>query len=277
MIHLNIKRIGICFNPFKEEFLDSFDEIKGSIEKMGFEIVFSCDITTESSGCFNSEKIDLLIAFGGDGTVLKAFHSVNFKVPVMGINFGKLGFLTHYHPEDIEQSLLEIKKGDFKFVDIPIYEVYHNTERFMGINDIVVSKIGTKILDISLKIDGYELGRIPADGIVVCTSLGSTAYNLSNGGSILSPKCGKVFEISFLAPHVMTARPIVVDGSEEITITTHQKDSKAHLVIDGIEIDFMNTDDTVKVSYSSKTAKLLTSNKKNFYELLKQKIGWGKR
>lgn len=274
---MNIKKIGICFNPFKEEFIDSFDEIKSSIEDLGFEIVFSCDITTKPTGCFDNRKIDLLIAFGGDGTVLKAFHSVNFEVPVMGVNFGKLGFLTHYHPEDLEQSLLKIKNGDFKFIDFPIYEVYYKSRKFMGINDVVVSKVGTKILDISLKIDGYELGRIPADGIVICTQLGSTAYNLSNGGSILSPKCDKVFEVSFLAPHVMTARPIVVAGNEEITITTRQKDSKAHLVIDGTEIDFLNTDDAIKIIYSSKTAKLLTSNEKNFYELLKQKIGWGRR
>lgn len=277
-IKLKIKRIGICFNPYKEEFIGSFDKIRNLIENSGFEIVFSCDTTVISDNCSRKDDIDLLLAFGGDGTILKAFHLVDFNVPVVGINFGKLGFLTHYHPEDIEGLLFEINKGNYEFIDFPIYEVRNenNDEKFFGINDVVISKANLKILDISLRVGTYELGRIPADGIVISTQLGSTAYNLSNGGAIISFECGKVFEVSFIAPHIMTARPIVLND-EEIKVSTHQKGANSYLIIDGVKSKLLFPEEMVSIKYSSKTAKLLSINKKNFFELLVQKIGWGKR
>jgi len=276
VIQLKIERIGICFNPFKKELMERLNEIKNIIKSLGFEIIFT---TALNKNCFKNKKneIDLLVAFGGDGTVLKAFHSVDFNIPVLGINFGKLGFLTHYHPEDIMDVFTRIKEGNYKTLDLPVFIVYiNNEEKFLGINDIVISKSDMKILEISLKIDSYELKKIPADGIVVSTQLGSTAYNLSNGGAIISPKC-KAFEISFISPHVMTARPIVIGENEKIEISICQKDSSSYLAIDGIKSKILTFDEIVSIVYSEKSAKLLSVDGKNFYELLMEKIGWGRR
>ena len=273
-----INRIGICFNPFKSEYMKIADYTRKIIEDMGFEIAFSYDITISSNECFK-EKIDLLIAFGGDGTVLKAFHSVNFEKPILGINFGRLGFLTYYHPKDLKMVLSKIKEGNYNFVEFPIFEVYDESGnwKFCGINDIVIAKNDTKILDVSLKVDSCDLGEIPADGLVISSQLGSTAYNLSNGGAVISSKLKKVFEISFISPHVMTARPIVISSDEVAEVSINREENSAFLAVDGMKKTKLSPNEVIKIRYTEKNAKLLSVDEKKFYKLLIEKIGWGKR
>ena len=183
-------------------------------------------------------QADFVISMGGDGTFLKAASRVREKmIPILGVNMGRLGFLADVSPGDIERCVEAIYQDDFSIENRALIKVETDGEPLEGydcaLNDVAILKRDTaSMISIHASINGDHLTTYQADGLVVSTPTGSTAYSLSNGGPIIVPGT-KVFSMTAVAPHSMNIRPIVLSDSSEITLTVESRSHNFLIAIDG--------------------------------------------
>jgi NAD+ kinase len=179
------------------------------------------------------ESPQLVVVLGGDGTMLRAFHEYLGKVPVLGINFGRFGFLASIQPEGLEDGLRRVFAGDYVVLELPTLDYEHPGGRSVAVNDVVVAgrELG-RLVEIEWAIGGEPLGMVPCDAIIAATPSGSTAYNLSNNGPVLMSGIDAL-AVSFVAPHSLTARPLVVPRGRDIAITNRTTEEPLALVADG--------------------------------------------
>jgi NAD+ kinase len=176
----------------------------------------------------------LAIALGGDGTILRALaHLLGSGVPVLGVNFGRVGFLASIPPERLEQDLERVFTGEYSIAELPTLELKLNGDRYVAVNDVVVtsSTLG-RMVELAWSIDGEDVGTVPCDGMICATPSGSTAYNLSNGGPVLVRGLDAM-AITFIAPHSLHARPLVVARGQRLTIRNATADVGCAVLVDG--------------------------------------------
>lgn len=256
-----MKRYAICYN---QGILHSI-EIKDKLAK----ILLNKSIMAESLNidCLK-EGFDFVFVIGGDGTILKAarFYA-KYKTPIFGINLGRLGFLSQSSKEDIVKSVDEILNGKYVVED----RMMLKSGKFTALNDFVIKGCDTgRTSRFSLKINDKFVCDYLADGIIVSTPTGSTAYGLSAGGPVLAPSL-KAFVIVPICPHTLTARPLVIPDCEKITVCIDCRE-KYVLSADGQEFYEFNSEmEIVKSEYSAKLA-LLEDSK--FYSILRSKLHW---
>lgn len=183
-------------------------------------------------------EADFVISMGGDGTFLKSAHYVGDKcIPVMGINMGRLGFLADVGPDEVEQAINALYVGDYDMEHHAVIEVIADGETLgicpRALNDIAVLKRdNASMISIHTSIDGEYVVTYQADGLIVSTPTGSTAYNLSNGGPIIVPQAGNLC-LTAVAPHSLNIRPIVIRDSSEITLTVESRSHHFLIAVDG--------------------------------------------
>ena len=214
------------------------------------------------------EGFDFVFVIGGDGTILKtARFYAKYKTPIFGINLGRLGFLSQSSKEDIEKSVNEILNGRFVVED----RIMLQSGNYTALNDFVIKCCDTgRTSRFSLKINNKYVCDYLADGIIISTPTGSTAYGLSAGGPVLTPSL-KAFVIVPICPHTLTARPIVVPDCEKITVCTDVK-NKYVLSADGQE--FYEFDSEINIVKSRYSAKLALLEGAEFYSVLTDKLHW---
>jgi NAD+ kinase len=179
-------------------------------------------------------EADLVVALGGDGPILRTLgRLLGSKVPVLGVNFGRVGFLASTRPEDLERDLERVFAGEYVVVELPTIEVRLDGEKHVAVNDVVVtsSTLG-RMVELAWAIGGEDLGTVPCDGMICSTPSGSTAYNLSNGGPVLVRGLDAM-AVTFIAPHSLHARPLVVPRGAEVTVQNATADVPAALLVDG--------------------------------------------
>jgi len=182
----------------------------------------------------DDDSADLAIVLGGDGTMLRALQRCLGKgIPVVGVNFGSMGFLTTIPADDLENGLKRVFAGEYEVVELPTLEAELWGERYVAVNDVVVasSVIGRMAL-LAWAIGGEELGVLPCDGVICSTPTGSTGYNLSNGGPVLVWGMDAM-TVTFIAPHALDARPLVIPRSRELTIENRTEDLPMVVLADG--------------------------------------------
>jgi NAD+ kinase len=222
---------------------------------------------------------DLVLSVGGDGTFLETMLKVkNLGIPVAGINTGRLGFLANISEEEINQSLDLLYKADYEIIKRSLLEISNPADLFNGspavaLNEITIQKADLSMITISVYVDDTYLNTYWADGLIVSTATGSTAYNLSVGGPILSPEDESII-ISPISPHNLTIRPIVISGK-----------SKLRMVVEGRSIEFLATCDfrSKRVTYGQDIHIVQASDKlktvmlkgRDFYSTLRNKLMWG--
>jgi NAD+ kinase len=227
------------------------------------------------------ERVDLVVVLGGDGTLLSVARLAGGRrVPVLGVNLGGLGFLTDIRPDEVFAALDRVLRKKFR--------VEHRTlllavairdgkvlRRFQALNDVVINKGAlARILDLETSVDGELLCTYKADGLIVSTPTGSTAYSLSAGGAIVEPSVG-VTLVSPICPHTLTHRPIVLPEDSRIRIAIRAADDDVVLTVDGQEGMKLANNDVVEVRRSRNHVPLIRS--KPFFELLRTKLRWGER
>lgn len=223
------------------------------------------------------ERAGLLISIGGDGTLLRAARvATECACPLLGINTGRLGFLTEVDygdpriarlPELVEEGLVIDER-------IALLAEYGGRE-FFALNDVVVRKGDvSRIVPFGLRLNSEHIADIPADGICTSTPTGSTAYFLSAGGSIISPQVD-AFGIVPLLPHTLFSRPLIVPGSSSIEITCDSEIAHAHLECDGDVLAEIGPNTIVKVRKHPHTVRFARLSKLRFFERLEQKMRWG--
>jgi NAD+ kinase len=228
-------------------------------------------------------EIDLAIVAGGDGTLLSmARAAAPLQIPLLGINFGSLGFLTELQPADALSGVEAVIQGRFSIEERPTLRVRHaNRDRSMReyalLNDAVITKGAlARMINIRVRVDDEEVATYSSDGLIVATPTGSTAYNLSAGGPILDPRMS-AFVISPICPHTMTYRPLVVPDSVIIEISLLSGGEEVFLTLDGqIGFPFLG-DDRLTIDHHPCPVRLVRVAKLAFFEVLRRKLRWGER
>ena len=226
---------------------------------------------------------DLVIAIGGDGTLLYAARLVARRgVPLMGINRGRLGFLTDVLPKDMLDSVDAALEGrcerdDRSLLEARVIGANGHTTHALALNDVVLQKWETaRMLDFETWIDGVYVNTHGGDGMVVASSTGSTAYALSCGGPIVAPHLD-VLVVAPICPHTLSDRPIVVSGRSVITLKLIDRpDTRAQVTCDGVSLGELAPGDRLEIHPTAQKITLLHPNKFEYYRLLRSKLHWGR-
>jgi NAD+ kinase len=226
-------------------------------------------------------RVDLLVVFGGDGTLLRTVRFVSeFDIPIVGINLGEFGYLTEVNLNEMFSALEQIIKGDFQtekrmMLDITIHLGGETIRHESILNDVVITRGNlSRILDLETTINGGYLTTFRADGIIVSTPTGSTAYSLSAGGPIVFPEEDS-FIINPICPHTLTNRPIVIPDSAQIKVILWSKEEGATLTLDGQVSYTMRSGDNMIIKKSRYVTNLVSSPHRDYMEILRTKLGWG--
>ncbi len=261
-------KIGLYTNKSKDIGGVWSKKLISLFEKEGIEYV---DIESDFS-----QIVDCLVVLGGDGTILGLTnYAATNNVPIIGINAGKLGFLTEFETFEMAQAVSFIKEGKLKKDSRIITEVTVGDQTFYALNDCIVQRIfdgkeSALVVDLRVSLDGILVDRIVGDGVIVCTSTGSTAYSLSAGGAILAPGIN-AFSITPISAHSLHHRPIVYSADSECVITDFAG-GLAGLFCDGKLVKRLSSSDRIVIKKSSKTVTFLRKADSNFYNRLLLKL-----
>jgi NAD+ kinase len=225
-------------------------------------------------------QCDLLVVMGGDGTILRVVHRVGEMLrPVFGINLGSLGFLTCLGPNEVGRAVEAITSGEFKLsrrrlLKVELLRGQSTEQTFFGLNDVVISRgERSKLVKIDVRIDGAVLTNFNADGLIVSTPTGSTAYSLSAGGPILLPDTG-VFVITPICPHVLTNRSTVVSDQSIVEARLAVPGQEVFINVDGESYVEMHLGDVLRISQSDRVLPLVMLPERPFSKVLRQKLKW---
>lgn len=231
----------------------------------------------------DGERLDLLITFGGDGTLLRGARLLAGRdVPILGVNLGRVGFLTTATPETLDGALAAAASGAYAVETRRVLETHivgpdgRDRAGALALNDVVVHKAGVaRVIGVRVSLDDEEIGRYSADGIIVATPTGSTAYSLSAGGPIVMPGVDALV-VTAICPHTLAVRPIVVPGGSEVTIELAAPVGDDVLVsYDGQVGSTLKPTDRVRVRRSATTVRLVRLGKEGFFERMRRKLQWG--
>ena len=231
------------------------------------------DLTSES---------DLVVVLGGDGTLLSVTRGVIDGTPILGINMGTLGFLTEHPAEQLVPMLSAVMEGDATLDRRERLEVSVNTPgneptTHPVLNDVVINKSAlARMLVLSMHVDGQFVSRFKADGLIVATPTGSTAYNLSAGGPILYPTLD-VLMVTPICPHTLTNRPIALSLDSVIDLRLESLSEEVFLTLDGQKGFPLTTRDLVTIRRSSDPVYLITEPSRSYFQVLHRKLKWGER
>jgi NAD+ kinase len=279
----NIKSVGILLRPSTPELREIFYEAKRIFESHGIEVIVD-HVSGGMIGVMGQpfdlmcKKADFLVTIGGDGTLISAVRrSYRFQLPVLGIHAGKLGFLADLDMAELETFVAQMLEGEFRIDERAMLQATitgrNGDTHVVAFNDIVLTRPSiSKMIRLETYVDGRSFNTYYGDGVVVSTPTGSTAYNLSAGGPVLFPLT-QVFALTPICPHSLTQRPVVLPGHFEIEMKT--PDASALVIIDGQDMIEITENDTVHIKLAGAGAHLIHRKEFNYFEVLKEKLGWG--
>jgi NAD+ kinase len=203
------------------------------------------------------QKVDVVVVLGGDGTMLRALRrTLGTGTPVVGVNFGEVGFLTSIKAEALEDGLKRVFAGDYVIAELPTLDVEGGPDRHVAVNDLVIaSSIIGRMIELGWAVGGEDLGVVPCDGVLCSTPSGSTGYNLSNGGPVLVWGLDAQV-VTFIAPHSLHARPLVVPRTRYVEIENHTADVAAAVLVDGQPVGELAAGESVVVRLGERSSLL---------------------
>jgi NAD+ kinase len=278
-MQLNYKKAGIVVKPHNEVVVYLERAVKALknfrvdvvLEKIAADLIGGkSNISREDIG----RHVDIIILIGGDGTFLSiARQAVENRVPMAGFNLGALGFLTELHKESIEKDLEQIFYGQPKISTRKLLEIAYKGKTYMTLNDVVAGKGNiARIIKLKLDIDDSHVAEIKADGLIISTPTGSTAYSLASGGPIVSPKVNGLI-ITPICPHSLTFRPLVIPDHSSVKVALIS-DLEGYITMDGQMVLPMLKGDFFTTRISPKTLQMVESREMNYYKLLNEKLHW---
>jgi NAD+ kinase len=220
------------------------------------------------------DEVELCFVLGGDGTILRALRRYGATdVPVFAINFGEIGFLATVEPECMQEGIARAIEGRFELLKLPAIVLENGSEGSeRAFNDVAIHrKIGERVAEISYSFDGQELGSVRCDGLVVATHAGSTGYNLANGGPVMAWGV-EGFVVSFIAPHSLTARALVVAPGDRLIIHNRSREP-LDLALDGRPVGEMAAEGELAVSFLHEAGTIAQLPGSSFYRRLREKFG----
>lgn len=277
---MEFRKVGVVWNPSKRagygvacELKELLDEYNISITT-GISLAHALGCPELSEGSF--ADCDLLMVLGGDGTILSALDdALPNDIPILGINLGRMGFLTEVDPGNLRADIVDVLEGRFTFDSRMTMRIQGQNEKScFALNEIVVRRTNPSVCVLSLEIEvnGIVVDRISGDGLIVASATGSTAYSLSAGGPIIRPGLD-CFVITPICPHTMNARPVVVSSSDMITIRVLDDRGGAQAVLDGRKIVEVNPGEPgITILRSDLKARFIRLHDRNYFSLLRDKL-----
>lgn len=270
--------IALYVDLFRDHARAAATAIAASIRDAGYAVALDLEQERElrlSSAGAHLEEARLLVTLGGDGTLLRAAQlAAPYGIPLFGINTGRLGFLTEMDGNDAAiMRLPDIFAAGFEIDERTALQVSLRGRTFFALNDVVVSRTLPHMTPFRLYIDDKEAARVPADGIVVATPTGSTAYSLSAGGPIVAPDVD-AFVVTALLPHTLFSRPLVVPTSSTIVIAGDAETSGIALEADGQVVDTLQPGERVVVTRYPHRVRFARREPLDFFALLEGKLRW---
>ena len=277
---MEFRRVGIVWNSSKcagfevaRELKDLLDEYSVSVTT-GAELAQALGNPDLSAGRF--EDCDLLMVLGGDGTILSALdYALPNDIPMLGINLGRLGFLTEVEPQNLRRDVTDLLEGRYSIDERMTMTLKgHDERKLFALNEVVVSRStpAVRVLSLEIEVNGILVDRISGDGLVVASATGSTAYSLSAGGPIMRPGLD-CFVITPICPHTMNARPVVVSSKDMITIRVLDDRGGAHAVLDGRKtVGIAQGEPGITITRSGLKARFIRLHDRNYFSLLRDKL-----
>jgi len=287
--HKNINTFGIVSFKKTPAVADVLERIRSWASDNGATVIYHPILadrlppneTAETSEAIFLDKCDAVVSVGGDGTFLSVARMSGFsEKPIVGVNLGGLGFLTDISPEHLEERLEKILHGDYATISRMVLEAYvlrggSEVHRFKALNDVFINRVNMpKLTSISAWCGEAFITDFFADGIIIATPSGSTAYSLSAGGPIVEPSV-QAFLLTPICPHSLTERPLILPADLQIKLVVNDKNPDLLLTADGLESFNLHSGDEVIVSYSGVRKNLIQLAEKSYFSLLREKLGWG--
>lgn len=280
-----MKKIGLYINPSKSH---SFENARTAVHMLlekGLSVFVSENAKKEikdTQVCYDDammfEEADAIIVFGGDGTILEAVRKMgDRKIPLFGVNYGNLGFMAEVEEKDMEDSIRRLLVGEFHLesrmmIDLEINGFDAKEHGFTALNDVVISRgANTKLIDLRIYCNDSLVEEYRADGLIVATPTGSTAYSLSAGGPIIEPTNEGVYVITPICPHSLHNRSIVLDASNTIRVEADSKNDNLVVAVDGQKFLDVNHQ-PISVKKSQSKVQLIKFRRYNFFEILRKKL-----
>ncbi len=278
-----IKSVGLVIKPHAPNVDQALRDLIQHLEGKNLDIILEEPAAAKlnRSKGLPREKVpfhsDLIVVLGGDGTLLSiAYVAAQQKVPVLGVNLGNLGFLTEVPLDEMILTLDDYIGGNEKIVSHrQMLEVFTRGQTYYCLNDIVINKGAlARMIQCAMWVDDKEISIPRADGLIISTPTGSTAYSLSAGGPIIQPKIPAII-ISPICPHTLSFRPMIISSLSRVKIQVLTSGEKTYLTLDGQRGNLMQKNEIVEIKNSSFELSLISSPKRNYFDLLQEKLGWG--
>jgi NAD+ kinase len=257
-----VTRAAVITHGKTQQIGPAFARLEGVARKHGVELVLAPDEAAKhglpaSDG--DLDGVELAVVLGGDGTMLRALtRFLGTGTPVMGVNFGRVGFLSSIPRDELENGLERAFSGEFDVIELPTLEVDVDGQRHAAVNDLVVtSGVLGRMVELAWTVGGEELGTLPCDGVVCSTPSGSTAYNLSNGGPVLVWGLDALV-VTFIAAHSLHARPLVVPRSSEVEFCNRTSDVAVAVLVDGHRVADVESDGRIAARLGPQRSLLAT-------------------
>jgi NAD+ kinase len=290
MTNQQIKCVGAVVKPNHKEAWRTACELSAWLDERGINLIVksheeidatSCRIEAVALETFQAQA-DLIVVLGGDGTMISTARLTGDReVLVLGINYGSLGYLTEFRIEEMFGALESILAGVYEIDRRVMLDVEHRRdgetlETGRILNDVVINKAAlARIIEIEIELDGLFVNSFRADGLIVSTPTGSTAYNLSAGGPIVYPSMNAVV-LTPICPFTLTNRPIVVPDTAAINLRLKNENEGVVITLDG-QIGYqMKTGDTVSIRKSQTNFNLVQPPNRNYFDVLRNKLKWGR-
>ncbi|HEY0051192.1 MAG TPA: NAD(+)/NADH kinase [Pyrinomonadaceae bacterium] len=288
MVNQAIKHVGVVVKPNHAEAWQTAGELAAWLKNHDIKLIGNprgeaeiCPLEEVGVEEFQ-EKADLIVVLGGDGTMIAAARLLGKReIPVLGINYGSLGYMTEFRIEEMFTALENILAGFYEIDRRVMLEIEHRRDaEILGtgrvLNDVVINKsVLARIIEIEVKLNEQYVNSFRADGLIVSTPTGSTAYNLSAGGPIVYPSMNAVV-LTPICPFTLTNRPIVTPDTAEIKLRLTSEAEGVVLTLDG-QIGYqMQTGDTVVICKSETNFNLVQPPNRNYFDVLRNKLKWGR-
>ena len=290
-----IRRVGLVAKHNLDASAGVLAELAGWLEARRVEPVFETH-TAELVGlppgrptCSRDElptACDLVVILGGDGTLIGMAGRIaqaGVHVPILGVNFGSLGFLTEIQLPELYESLEAVLEGDAEIEERMMLRARTLRDGAvfadrLVVNDVVITKAAlSRIIDLSVSVGDQLVMQVRADGLIVGTPTGSSAYNLAAGGPIVHPSVDALL-LTPIAPHMLTNRPVVLPGSSEVRVEPIMNGAEeVYVTFDGQSGHPLQADDVIEITKAELTLRLVRASQRNYFDVLRQKLKWGAR
>lgn len=281
--------VGLCLKPGQTHAEPLLRRLQEWLGERGVEVALgpgcegAADGKTVATVPELAEGCDLVVSLGGDGTLLSVARSLGTKrVPILGVNLGTLGFLTEVNVDEVFEALEGVLAGEAQVVSRMRLEVVatrgdREIGRYQALNEVVVDKSSlSRMIRLEVEADTQQVTTYHADGLIVATPTGSTAYSLSAGGPIILPGT-EVIALTPICPHSLTQRPLVLPQSSRVVVRVRSAGSEVSLTVDGQEGLALLDGDAVEIHKSAYPVDIVASPRRSRFDILRAKLRWGER